>query len=95
MGKVNVYDIDGKSKGEVSVDTIPAGFEPDRSHDGIAMALTSSAQRKTLSNPAGFSRARAMLFVLLPAGAMGASCHVEVSEPLSPLKMVAASSCVS
>ena len=30
MTKLNIYDIKGKSKGEVVLDTIPDGFEPDK-----------------------------------------------------------------
>ena len=43
MAKISVYNIEGKSTGEVSVDTIPDGFEPNK-------ALITKSLRRQLSN---------------------------------------------
>ena len=43
MSKLSIYDIDGKARGEVSVDTIPDGFEPDN-------VLISRSLKRQLAN---------------------------------------------
>jgi large subunit ribosomal protein L4 len=55
VAKLSIYDIEGKPKGEVSVDTIPEGFQPDK-------VLIARSLKRQLSNariPCAHAKTRA------------------------------------